>query len=135
MAYCPVTARHMGQFVLFLDPVQSGTRHSRFAQRILGFLVPRFAPLDVSKLASSSAKRTHSNEKGRSTSTLPRGGYTSHLAHGPQQRPDYTQYTIENDGRTAAVRPMVSSTEDAATSATRTGDRAYYYGLPPTERS
>jgi choline monooxygenase len=45
---------------------------------------------------------------------------------------EYKQYTIENEDRYCLQSsPMVASTEDAATGATRTGDRAWYFWQYP----
>ena len=45
---------------------------------------------------------------------------------------DYKQYTIENEDRFCLQSsPMVSSEEDAATGATRKGDRAWYFWQYP----
>ena len=45
---------------------------------------------------------------------------------------DYKQYTIENEDRYCLQSsPMVSSDEDAATGATRKGDRAWYFWQYP----
>ncbi|HST09505.1 MAG TPA: SRPBCC family protein, partial [Terriglobales bacterium] len=45
---------------------------------------------------------------------------------------DYKQYTIENEDRYCLQSsPMVSSEEDAATGATRKGDRAWYFWQYP----
>jgi len=45
---------------------------------------------------------------------------------------DYKQYTIETEDRYCLQSsPMVASNEDAATAATRTGDRAWYFWQYP----
>jgi len=61
------------------------------------------------------------------------GGYhVPHLHKGLNSVLDYKEYTIEN-GKQYSLQssPMVSSQQDAAVSATRTGDRAYYYWIYP----
>jgi choline monooxygenase len=61
------------------------------------------------------------------------GGYhVPHLHKGLNSVLDYKEYTIENSGRYCLQSsPMVASGEHADVSATRTGDRAYYYWLYP----
>ncbi len=61
------------------------------------------------------------------------GGYhVPHLHKGLSSVLDYKQYTIENEDRYCLQSsPMVNSTEDAATGATRRGDRAWYFWLYP----
>jgi len=61
------------------------------------------------------------------------GGYhVPHLHKALSSVLDYTQYTIHNEDRYCLQSsPMVTSDEDAATSATRKGDRAHYYWLYP----
>ena len=61
------------------------------------------------------------------------GGYhVPHLHKGLNSVLDYKQYTIENEDRYCLQSsPMVASDEDAATSATRTGDRAWYFWQYP----
>jgi choline monooxygenase len=61
------------------------------------------------------------------------GGYhVPHLHKGLNSVLDYKEYTIENSARYCLQSsPMVPSGEHADVSATRTGDRAYYYWLYP----
>jgi choline monooxygenase len=61
------------------------------------------------------------------------GGYhVPHLHKGLNSVLDYKQYTIENEDRYCLQSsPMVNSKEDAATGATRRGDRAWYFWLYP----
>ncbi len=61
------------------------------------------------------------------------GGYhVPHLHKGLSSVLDYKQYTIENEDRYCLQSsPMVTSNEDAATAATRTGDRAWYFWQYP----
>ena len=61
------------------------------------------------------------------------GGYhVPHLHKGLSSVLDYRQYTIETEDRYCLQSsPMVASTEDAATGATRQGDRAWYFWQYP----
>jgi choline monooxygenase len=61
------------------------------------------------------------------------GGYhVPHLHKGLSSVLDYKQYTIENEDRYCLQSsPMVASDEDAATGATRKGDRAWYFWQYP----
>src|SRR6516165_2155278 len=61
------------------------------------------------------------------------GGYhVPHLHKGLSSVLDYKQYTIENEDRYCLQSsPMVASEEDAATGATRKGDRAWYFWQYP----
>ncbi len=61
------------------------------------------------------------------------GGYhVPHLHKGLNSVLDYKQYTIETEDRYCLQSsPMTLSSEDEATSATRTGDRAWYFWLYP----
>ncbi len=61
------------------------------------------------------------------------GGYhVPHLHKGLNSVLDYKEYTIENGERYCLQSsPMVSSDEHASFTATRTGERAYYYWLYP----
>jgi choline monooxygenase len=61
------------------------------------------------------------------------GGYhVPHLHKGLNSVLDYKEYTIENGERYCLQSsPMVSSEEHASFTATRTGERAYYYWLYP----
>jgi choline monooxygenase len=61
------------------------------------------------------------------------GGYhVPHLHKGLNSVLDYKEYTIENsDHYSLQSSPMVASEEHTTFSATRTGDRAYYYWLYP----
>ena len=55
-----------------------------------------------------------------------------HLHKGLSSVLDYKQYTIENeDNYCLQSSPMVASDEDAATGATRKGDRAWYFWQYP----
>jgi choline monooxygenase len=61
------------------------------------------------------------------------GGYhVPHLHKGLNSVLDYKKYTIENEDRYCLQSsPMVESDEDAATGATRKGDRAWYFWQYP----
>ena len=61
------------------------------------------------------------------------GGYhVPHLHKALNSVLEYKQYTIENEDRYCLQSsPMVSSDVDAATAATRTGDRAWYFWQYP----
>jgi choline monooxygenase len=61
------------------------------------------------------------------------GGYhVPHLHKGLNSVLDYKEYTIENSERySLQSSPMVRSEEHQSFSATRTGERAYYYWLYP----
>jgi choline monooxygenase len=61
------------------------------------------------------------------------GGYhVPHLHKGLNSVLDYKEYTIENGERYCLQSsPMVSSDQHASFTATRTGERAYYYWLYP----
>ena len=108
-------------------------------KEFLGTMIPRVAPLEVSKLGFFERRvyNLKCNWKVYVDNYLDGGYHVPHLHKGLSSVLDYTQYTIENDGRYCLQSsPMVSSSEgapveDAATSATRTGDRAYYYWLYP----
>ena len=130
----PVAVDTWENFVfVHLDP------HPVPLKEFLGSLAPRIAPLEVSKLGFFQRKtyKLDCNWKVYVDNYLDGGYHVPHLHKGLSSVLDYTQYTIENDGRYCLQSsPMVSSAEgaaveDAATSATRTGDRAYYYWLYP----
>jgi choline monooxygenase len=125
----PVTVDSWESFVfVHLDPP------SLPLKEFLGSIVPRVAPLEVSKLGFFQRKTytLNCNWKVFVDNYLDGGYHVPHLHKGLSSVLDYTQYTIENDGRYCLqCSPMVASSEDAATSATRTGDRAYYYWLYP----
>ena len=100
----------------------------------LGTLAPRMAPFNVSRLGFFERKTytLNCNWKVFVDNYLDGGYHVPHLHKGLNSVLDYTQYTIENDVRYCLQSsPMVASQEDAATAATRTGDRAYYYWLYP----
>jgi choline monooxygenase len=100
----------------------------------LGGLVKRVAPLGVSKLHyfDSRSYDIHCNWKVFVDNYLDGGYHVPHLHKGLSSVLDYKQYTIENEDRYCLQSsPMVASGEDAATSATRKGDRAWYFWQYP----
>jgi choline monooxygenase len=100
----------------------------------LGGLVKRAAPLGLTKLHHFTNKTydIHCNWKVFVDNYLDGGYHVPHLHKGLSSVLDYKQYTVENEGRYCLQSsPMVSSNEDAATGATRQGDRAWYFWLYP----
>ena len=99
-----------------------------------GGLVKRVAPLSVTKLHYFDS-RTYDiacNWKVFLDNYLDGGYHVPHLHKGLNSVLDYKQYTIENEDRYCLQSsPMVSSEEDAATGATRKGDRAWYFWQYP----
>src|SRR5579862_2711506 len=108
--------------------------HAAPLSDFLGGLVERVAPLGVSKLHYFD-RRTYNincNWKVFVDNYLDGGYHVPHLHKGLNSVLDYKQYTIENEDRYCLQSsPMVSSTEDAATGATRKGDRAWYFWQHP----
>ena len=100
----------------------------------LGGLVPRVAPLGISKLHYFD-RRTYNincNWKVFVDNYLDGGYHVPHLHKGLNSVLDYKQYTIENEDRYCLQSsPMVASAEDAATGAARKGDRAWYFWQHP----
>jgi choline monooxygenase len=100
----------------------------------LGGLVKRIEPLGVGKLHYFD-RRTydiHCNWKVFVDNYLDGGYHVPYLHKGLNSVLDYKQYTIENEDRYCLQSsPMVSSDEDAATGATRKGDRAWYFWQYP----
>ena len=100
----------------------------------LGGLVKRAAPLGLSKLQFYDRKiyDIACNWKVFVDNYLDGGYHVPHLHKGLSSVLDYKQYTIENEDRYCLQSsPMVTSNEDAATAATRTGDRAWYFWQYP----
>jgi len=100
----------------------------------LGGLVKRVAPLGVAKLHyfDSRSYDIHCNWKVFVDNYLDGGYHVPHLHKGLNSVLDYKEYTIENEDRYCLQSsPMVSSDEDAATGATRKGDRAWYFWQYP----
>ena len=100
----------------------------------LGRLVKRVAPLNVGALHFFE-RRTYilkCNWKVFVDNYLDGGYHVPHLHKGLNSVLDYKQYTIETEDRYCLQSsPMVASGDDAATAATRTGDRAWYFWQYP----
>ena len=100
----------------------------------LGGLVQRVAPLKLLSVHFFE-RRTYSlncNWKVFVDNYLDGGYHVPHLHKGLNSVLEYKQYTIENEDRYCLQSsPLVSSGIDAATSATRTGDRAWYFWQYP----
>ena len=100
----------------------------------LGGLVKRCSPLGLAKLHyfDSRSYDIACNWKVFVDNYLDGGYHVPHLHKGLNSVLDYKQYTIENEDRYCLQSsPMVSSEEDAATGATRKGDRAWYFWQYP----
>jgi len=100
----------------------------------LGGLVTRIEPLGVSKLHyfDSRVYDIHCNWKVFIDNYLDGGYHVPHLHKGLNSVLDYKEYTIENEDRYCLQSsPMVASSEDAATGATRKGERAWYFWQYP----
>ncbi len=125
----PVRAEIWEKFVFInLDP------NAESLESFLGGLVKRVAPLGVSKLHyfDSRTYDIHCNWKVFIDNYLDGGYHVPHLHKGLSSVLDYKEYTIENEDRYCLQSsPMVSSSEDAATGATRKGDRAWYFWQYP----
>ncbi len=125
----PVKADTWEKFVFVnLDP--DAAPLSDFLNR----LVKRVAPLGVSKLHyfDSRTYDIHCNWKVFVDNYLDGGYHVPHLHKGLSSVLDYKEYTIENEDRYCLQSsPMVASQEDAATGATRKGDRAWYFWQYP----
>ncbi|MGA8867783.1 MAG: aromatic ring-hydroxylating dioxygenase subunit alpha [Candidatus Sulfotelmatobacter sp.] len=108
--------------------------HAASLAEFLGGLVRRVAPLGISKLHYFD-RRSYSiacNWKVFVDNYLDGGYHVPHLHKGLSSVLDYKQYTIENEDRYCLQSsPMVVSDEDAATGATRKGDRAWYFWQYP----
>ena len=111
-----------------LDP------HVESLQTFLGRLVQRCAPLGLAKLHYFD-RRVYDiacNWKVFVDNYLDGGYHVPHLHKGLSSVLDYKQYTIENEDRYCLQSsPMVASGDDAATGATRKGDRAWYFWQYP----
>ena len=100
----------------------------------LGGLVQRVAPLNLAGLHffERRAYSLECNWKVFVDNYLDGGYHVPHLHEGLNSVLDYKQYTIENQDRYCLQSsPMVASGQDAATSATRQGDRAWYFWQYP----
>ncbi len=100
----------------------------------LGGLVKRVTPLNLSAVHFFE-RRSYSlncNWKVFVDNYLDGGYHVPHLHKALNSVLEYKQYTIENEDRYCLQSsPMVASDVDAATSATRTGDRAWYFWQYP----
>jgi choline monooxygenase len=125
----PVRVETWEQFVFInLDAKAASLRE------FLGGLVNRVAPLSLG-LVYFFERRSYSlncNWKVFVDNYLDGGYHVPHLHKALNSVLEYKQYTIENEDRYCLQSsPMVSSNMDAATSATRTGDRAWYFWQYP----
>jgi len=125
----PVKAETWEKFVFVNLDAQAAS-----LAEFLGGLVKRFAPLGVGKLHHFDRRvyDIHCNWKVFVDNYLDGGYHVPHLHKGLNSVLDYKQYTIEiQDRYCLQSSPMVASEEDAATGATRTGDRAWYFWQYP----
>ena len=100
----------------------------------LGGLTKRIAPLGVSKLHyfDNRVYEIHCNWKVFVDNYLDGGYHVPHLHKGLNSVLDYKEYTIQNEDRYCLQSsPMVASSDDASTGATRKGDRAWYFWQYP----
>ena len=125
----PVKAEIWEKFVFVnLDP------RAESLTSFLGGLVKRAAPLGLAKLNFFDTRSYDiaCNWKVFVDNYLDGGYHVPHLHKGLSSVLDYKEYTIENEDRYCLQSsPMVSSEEDAATGATRKGDRAWYFWQYP----
>jgi choline monooxygenase len=125
----PVQIASWEKFLLVnLDPAASSVAD------FLGGLISRISPLGVSKLHyfDTRAYDIHCNWKVYVDNYLDGGYHVPHLHKALSSVLDYKQYTIENEDRYCLQSsPMVASDEDAATGATRKGNRAWYFWQYP----
>jgi choline monooxygenase len=108
--------------------------HAAPLTEFLGGLVQRMAPLGISKFHYFDRRtfNIHCNWKVFVDNYLDGGYHVPHLHKGLNSVLDYKHYTIENEDRYCLQSsPMVASAEDAATGATRKGDRAWYFWQHP----
>ncbi len=100
----------------------------------LGRLVKRIAPLDLGSVRFFERRwySLNCNWKVFVDNYLDGGYHVPHLHKALNSVLDYKQYTIETEDRYCLqTSPIVASKEDAATSATRTGERAWYFWQYP----
>ncbi len=103
-------------------------------QRFLHGLIPLVAPLGLDQLHFHSRREytLNCNWKVYVDNYLDGGYHVPHLHKGLNSVLDYSHYTIENgEHYCLQSSPMVASDEDAQVSATRTGDRAWYFWIYP----
>jgi len=125
----PVQIASWEQFVFVnLDPSAAPL------QTFLGRLHERTKPLNLMR-PHFFARRTytlHCNWKVFVDNYLDGGYHVPHLHHALNSVLDYREYTIENEDRYCLQSsPMVASSVDAVTAATRKGDRAWYFWQYP----
>jgi len=125
----PVRVETWEQFVFVnLDPDAAPLAE------FLGRLVQRVVPLNLGSVHFFE-RRSYSlncNWKVFVDNYLDGGYHVPHLHKALNSVLEYKQYTIENEDRYCLQSsPMVASEVDAATSATRTGDRAWYFWQYP----
>jgi choline monooxygenase len=125
----PVKAETWENFVFVnLDPKAASLAS------FLGGLIKRIAPLGLGKLHYFDRRvyDIRCNWKVFVDNYLDGGYHVPHLHKGLSSVLDYKQYTIEIEDRYCLQSsPMVASQEDAATGATRKGDRAWYFWQYP----
>jgi len=125
----PVGVDTWEQFIFVnLDPAAVGLRD------FLGRLAPRVAPLNLISLHFFERRSytLNCNWKVFVDNYLDGGYHVPHLHKALNSVLEYKQYTIETEDRYCLQSsPMVSSDVDAATSATRTGNRAWYFWQYP----
>jgi choline monooxygenase len=100
----------------------------------LGDLVSLVSPLGLDQLQFHSWREytLNCNWKVYVDNYLDGGYHVPHLHKGLNSVLDYTHYTIENGTHFCLQSsPMVASDEDAQVSATRKGDRAWYFWIYP----
>ena len=124
----PIAVDSWEQFVFVsLDPRQS-------LHEYLGNVVSQVAPLRIGSLHffETRAYTLNCNWKVFVDNYLDGGYHVPYLHKGLNSVLDYAEYTIENGERFCLQSsPMSASDQDAQVSATRTGDRAYYYWIYP----
>jgi choline monooxygenase len=125
----PVRAQAWEQFVFVnLDPAALALTNA------LGGLAERVMPLNIGALRFFERRtyRLNCNWKVFVDNYLDGGYHVPHLHKGLNSVLDYKQYTIETADRFCLQSsPMTTSKEDEATSATRTGERAWYFWQYP----
>jgi choline monooxygenase len=103
-------------------------------ESFLSDLVPRITPLELGKLHFHSRREytLNCNWKVYVDNYLDGGYHVPHLHKGLNSVLDYSHYIIENGERYCLQSsPMVVSDKDVQVSATRKGDRAWYFWLYP----
>jgi len=125
----PLRVEQWEQFIFVnLDPDRSSLAD------FLGGLVDGVSPLNIAQLQFFE-RRIYSlkcNWKVFVDNYLDGGYHVPHLHKALNSVLDYKQYTIETEDRYCLQSsPMVASSADAATAATRTGDRTWYFWQYP----